>query len=53
MVETLLAQGSTVRLNEKTYPNCYLHRSDPNDVARTENVTFICTPRQGGRRPDQ
>jgi phosphoenolpyruvate carboxykinase (GTP) len=46
IIETMLAQGSTVRLNESTYPDCYLHRSNPNDVARTENVTFICTPRK-------
>ena len=45
-VETLIEQGSTVRLNESTYPNCYLHRSNPNDVARTENVTFICSNRK-------
>jgi phosphoenolpyruvate carboxykinase (GTP) len=31
-------------LNERTYPNCYLHRSNPSDVARTEHLTFICTP---------
>ncbi len=50
MTETLLAEGRTVRLNEKTYPNCILHRSDPSDVARTEQVTFICTAAPGGRR---
>jgi phosphoenolpyruvate carboxykinase (GTP) len=43
MVEKLLAQRNTVRLNEKTYPNCILHRSDPSDVARTEHLTYICT----------
>ena len=32
------------QLNEKSYPNCYLHRSNPSDVARTEHLTFICTP---------
>ena len=39
----MLRDGTFYALNESTYPNCYLHRSDPNDVARTENVTFICT----------
>lgn len=29
-------------LNPKTYPNCYLHRSHPTDVARTEHLTFVC-----------
>lgn len=29
-------------LNHKTWPNAYLHRSDPSDVARTENLTFVC-----------
>src|SRR3990170_1172046 len=46
MVETLLAEGRTVRLNEQTYPDCILHRSDPSDVARTEQLTFVCTRRQ-------
>ncbi|MFH1074045.1 MAG: phosphoenolpyruvate carboxykinase (GTP) [Candidatus Firestonebacteria bacterium] len=31
-------------LNKKTYPDSYLHRSHPNDVARTENLTFVCYP---------
>ena len=39
----MLRDGTYVGLNPKTFPNCYLHRSNPNDVARTENVTFICT----------
>jgi phosphoenolpyruvate carboxykinase (GTP) len=31
-------------LNHKTYPNSYLHRSHPTDVARTEHLTYICHP---------
>ena len=42
--EQLFREGSTFPLNDKTYPNCILHRSDPSDVARTEKVTYICTP---------
>jgi phosphoenolpyruvate carboxykinase (GTP) len=43
LIEVMLRDGTLVRLNEKAYPGCYLHRSDPDDVARTENLTFICT----------
>src|SRR5205823_11124019 len=39
----MLREGDSETLNEKTYPNCYLHRSSPNDVARTEHLTFICS----------
>ena len=44
IIGEMLRDGDSERLNEKTYPNCYLHRSSPNDVARTEHLTFICTP---------
>ncbi|GMO67572.1 MAG: phosphoenolpyruvate carboxykinase (GTP) [Endomicrobiia bacterium] len=30
-------------LNGDEYPNSYYHRSNPNDVARTEHLTFVCT----------
>ncbi|HYL86714.1 MAG TPA: phosphoenolpyruvate carboxykinase (GTP) [Candidatus Angelobacter sp.] len=43
MIEKLLAEGDTCALSEKTFPNCHLHRSTVNDVARTEHLTFICT----------
>jgi phosphoenolpyruvate carboxykinase (GTP) len=41
--QQMVREGHTLELNENTYPNCFLHRSDPSDVARTEKVTFICT----------
>ncbi len=44
ILDEMLRGSDSVALNEKTYPNCYLHRSSPNDVARTEHLTFICAP---------
>jgi phosphoenolpyruvate carboxykinase (GTP) len=39
-----VAENVLIKLNQQKLPNCYLHRSNPNDVARTEQLTFICTP---------
>ena len=43
LVSTMLEDGTLVPMNQRTYPNCYLHRSHPSDVARTEQLTFICS----------
>jgi phosphoenolpyruvate carboxykinase (GTP) len=32
------------KLNQKTWPNAYYHKSHPTDVARTEHLTFVCHP---------
>ena len=37
------ATGEMIRLNEDLLPECYLHRTAVNDVARVEDRTFICT----------
>jgi len=49
--QVMLREGHTVALNPKTHPNCFLHRSSPNDVARTEQVTFICTTKKDDAGP--
>jgi len=47
---TLTAQavkdGVLIELNQEKWPGCHYHRSNSNDVARTEHLTFICTPSQ-------
>ncbi len=52
LVEGMLASGELIELNQETNPDCYLHRSNPNDVARVENVTFICTPQRDDAGPN-
>ena len=38
-----VSTGEMIKLNEEKLPGCYLHRTKPNDVARVEDRTFICT----------
>ena len=45
LVGQMLTDGTLIRLNQDALPNCFLHRSHPQDVARTEHLTFICSER--------
>ncbi len=44
LTEHAVATGVLKPLDPKKRPGCYLSRSSPNDVARVEHLTFICTP---------
>jgi phosphoenolpyruvate carboxykinase (GTP) len=41
--EEAVKTGELLRLDQDRLLGCFLHRTDPNDVARTEHLTFICT----------
>jgi phosphoenolpyruvate carboxykinase (GTP) len=51
LIEEMLASGVLHGLNHDKFPNCYLHRSDPSDVARTEHLTFICSEKKEDAGP--
>ncbi|HTD66243.1 MAG TPA: phosphoenolpyruvate carboxykinase (GTP) [Candidatus Limnocylindria bacterium] len=44
LTQRAVASGILIELNQQKLPGCYLHRSNPNDVARVEQCTYICTP---------
>jgi phosphoenolpyruvate carboxykinase (GTP) len=43
LIDLMLERGDLIKLNQSTHPNCYLHRSNPSDVARVEHLTYVCT----------
>ncbi|HOB86655.1 MAG TPA: phosphoenolpyruvate carboxykinase (GTP) [Bacillota bacterium] len=46
-----LATGEMIELNQEKWPGCLYHRTATHDVARTEHLTYICTPRQEDAGP--
>jgi phosphoenolpyruvate carboxykinase (GTP) len=47
----MVADGTFIELNGSKYPHSFLHRSHPSDVARTEQLTFICSEKKDDAGP--
>ena len=52
LIAQMQADGTLVQLNEKTHPDSWLHRSHPDDVARVEHLTFVCTSERDDAGPN-
>ena len=46
LIDQGVQDGTFIPLNQEKLPGCYLHRSNQNDVARSEHLTFICGPNE-------
>jgi len=42
LINEMQRSGDLLELDSGSYSNCYLHRSDPSDVARVEHLTYVC-----------
>jgi phosphoenolpyruvate carboxykinase (GTP) len=52
LIQLMLDNGDLIELNQETHPGCYLHRSDPGDVARVEKLTLVCHPNEEDAGPN-
>jgi phosphoenolpyruvate carboxykinase (GTP) len=52
LIKESVATGELIELNQQKLPGCYLHRSAPHDVARTEHLTFVCTHEKDDAGPN-
>ena len=52
LINEMERSGVLQELDSSSYPNCYLHLSDPSDVARVEHLTFVCCDNEADAGPN-
>ncbi|MBA3487202.1 MAG: phosphoenolpyruvate carboxykinase (GTP) [Lysobacter sp.] len=52
LLDDMQRDGTLLPLNQETHPDSWLHRSHPEDVARVEHLTYVCTAREDDAGPN-
>lgn len=52
LLQAAIREGDLIPLDQTALPGCYLHRSAPNDVARTEHLTYVCSREEADAGPN-
>src|SRR5262245_34086781 len=51
LIQSMVGDGTLIKLNQEKWTGLFLQRSNSNDVARTEGLTFICSQKEDDAGP--